>query len=438
MKETPRWPRVRARAQSVVATRCLVGDIVYQRATVPHCRSETTPKGPYSGVAHSGCGSEVFVERLGRCSPAEGLAGPAVQCGGDGCEVAGAVSGEVGALREVLAQQTVGVLVGAALPWALWVAEVDLQAGVEPQPFVLGHLGALVPGQRAAQLLGERRDRVGDRVTDRLGAAPCQGRTVLDPRAVVARHRREMQQHREPGRALDQSADRRAPQPQDQVSLPVSGNGTVLGLGRALADQDLIGDEVLPAPRAGSWDPQRPAGTQAGRQLASECAAALDIQRLVDRFVRDPHRLIIREVQTQPIGDLLRAPGLRPAPVLAATATPTDPDDLRATHYDAARVLHRPGETVLHIPPQLSIDSQLGRLRTLPTSVRVPLRSAGPIRETTTTSRSVTAQLAGDRRRRPTEPTCNLTNATPAGSQQRDLLPLSKRQITPRQRGHSD
>ena len=48
---------------------------------------------------------------------------------------------------EVLAQQPVGVLVGGALPRALRVAEVDLKAGVDPQLRVLGHLGALVPGQ---------------------------------------------------------------------------------------------------------------------------------------------------------------------------------------------------------------------------------------------------------------------------------------------------
>ena len=36
---------------------------------------------------------------------------------------------EVGAFGEVLAEQTVGVLVGAALPWTLGVAEVDVEVG---------------------------------------------------------------------------------------------------------------------------------------------------------------------------------------------------------------------------------------------------------------------------------------------------------------------
>jgi hypothetical protein len=57
------------------------------------------------------------------------------------------MAAEVGSFREVLAQQAVGVLVRAALPWTLRVAEVDGQPGVDTQLGVLGHLGALIPCQ---------------------------------------------------------------------------------------------------------------------------------------------------------------------------------------------------------------------------------------------------------------------------------------------------
>src|SRR3954452_22842842 len=67
---------------------------------------------------------EVLVERFGRCLVAERLAGAAVERGGDGVEIARGVLAEVGALGEVLAQQAIGVLVGAALPRAVRVAEV--------------------------------------------------------------------------------------------------------------------------------------------------------------------------------------------------------------------------------------------------------------------------------------------------------------------------
>ena len=78
--------------------------------------------------------------------------------------------------------------------------------------------------------------------------------------------------------------------PDDQVALPVAGDGAVGGLGGPLADHHLLGDEALAARAdAGPGDAQRPAGAQARGQLAGQRAAALHEQRLVDRLVRDPH-----------------------------------------------------------------------------------------------------------------------------------------------------
>src|SRR3954471_9672308 len=68
---------------------------------------------------------EELVQSLGRCSPAQGLSRSAVEGDRHGCKVLGAVHAEVGALWKVLAQQPVGVLVRAALPGAVRVAEVD-------------------------------------------------------------------------------------------------------------------------------------------------------------------------------------------------------------------------------------------------------------------------------------------------------------------------
>src|SRR6266545_4194518 len=103
---------------------------------------------PSAKGAGSGRRCQVLVEGLGWGPPAERLAGPRVQRRGDGGEILGAVPGEVGALGEVLAQQPVGVLVAAALPWAAWLAEVDLQAGVDAQR---GRAGpSRCPGPRSA------------------------------------------------------------------------------------------------------------------------------------------------------------------------------------------------------------------------------------------------------------------------------------------------
>jgi hypothetical protein len=45
---------------------------------------------------------------------------------------------EVGAFWEVLAQKTIGVLVGAALPGAVGITEVDIQVRDERQALVIG------------------------------------------------------------------------------------------------------------------------------------------------------------------------------------------------------------------------------------------------------------------------------------------------------------
>jgi len=115
---------------------------------------------------------------------------------------------------------------------------------------------------------------------------PSQRRAVVGPGSAVALHARQVQQHREPGGALDQGADRGTVQSHDEVAFPVPRHGAVGGLGGTLADHDLWGGELLASPTgAGPWHSQRPAGAQARGQLAAQRPAALDIQRLVDRLV---------------------------------------------------------------------------------------------------------------------------------------------------------
>src|ERR1700678_4235679 len=65
------------------------------------------------------------------------------------------VAGQVGFLWEVLSQQPVGVSVGAALPRALRITEVDLHLRVHREALVFGHLQTSVPGQRAPQRRGQ-------------------------------------------------------------------------------------------------------------------------------------------------------------------------------------------------------------------------------------------------------------------------------------------
>lgn len=154
-----------------------------------------------------------LVERLCRRPPAQRLARPRIQCVCNGAQFGVAVLAEVRALGEVLAKQAVGVLVASALPRALRIAEVDVETGVDPKLRVLRHLGALIPGQRASQFRRQPTDRPGDGIQDGLGAVAGEGRTFLDGLArPVPFHARQVQEHGEAGRALDQRADRRAQQ----------------------------------------------------------------------------------------------------------------------------------------------------------------------------------------------------------------------------------
>ena len=107
---------------------------------------------------------------LRRCFPAECFSRPTVECSSHRVEFVPRVSGQIGALGEVLAQETIGVLVGASLPRAVWVAEVDRQSCLDSQLDVLRHLGALVPRQGSAQVRRQRDDRGSDRVSHRLRA----------------------------------------------------------------------------------------------------------------------------------------------------------------------------------------------------------------------------------------------------------------------------
>ena len=54
---------------------------------------------------------------------------------------------EVGSFREVLAQQAVGVFVGAALPRTARIAEVDPHIGGNGEALMASHLFAAIPGQ---------------------------------------------------------------------------------------------------------------------------------------------------------------------------------------------------------------------------------------------------------------------------------------------------
>ena len=254
-------------------------------------------------------------------------------------------------------------------------------------------------------------------------------------RVAVARHARQVQQHREPRRALHQRADRRAAQSQDEIPLPVARHRPVGRLRRTLADHDLGRDEGLAASAgARPRHPQRPPGAQAGGQLAAQRAAALHEQRLVDGLVADAHRLIVREVERQAPGDLLRAPGPGPSPILPPSMPTALPGHGRAGNGER-RSERRPCRPVgpAH-RPQCRVGRKLRRLRATSGSLGMPLRRRRTILQAAASRGGIAPQLPRDRRGRPPEPAGDLPHGMALRAKKRDLLPLREREIPPGER----
>jgi hypothetical protein len=227
--------------------------------------------------------------------------------------------------------------------------------------------------------------------------------------------------------------------PRPRIRSPSQCPGTALRLGGPLADHDLVGHKALAtAADASAGDAQCPAGPQARGQLAPQRAAALHIEGPVDRLMGDAHRLIIGEVQAQPVGDLLRAPRPRPAPVLPPAVAAADPLHPRAVDRDPVRALHRPRQAVLHVAAQLAVHGALRGLGAPRPHVGVPPGRRGPVLEPAAASRGVATEFSGDRRRPAAEPTRDLPDPGAAGAQKSDLLPLGERQVPPRRRGQHD
>ena len=159
-------------------------------------------------------------------------------------------------------------------------------------------------------------------------------------------------------------------------------NGPVGHLGGPFGDHDLGGDEGLASPAAaGLGNAQRPARAQAGAQLSAEPAPALDVERLIDGLVADPHRGVLREVGLEPCRDLLGAPGPPPPPVLAPDRPALRPGDLWAGHLGAVCLRDPAREAVLHVAAQRLVARELRRPGPPRGPICMPLRGRGAVLE---------------------------------------------------------
>src|SRR5262245_55322368 len=153
----PQGPQRSPGSRPAAGGRAAVRSSLDAGGAAPHNARRTSRSAAAQPPPLSGRGrGEHVAECLCRGFPAEGLAGPGVQLRSDLVQVLAAAGGQAGALREVLAQQPVGVFVAAPLPRRVRVAEIHRHPGGQADLGVLPHLLALVPGQRPAQLGRQR------------------------------------------------------------------------------------------------------------------------------------------------------------------------------------------------------------------------------------------------------------------------------------------
>src|ERR1700710_72036 len=147
-----------------------------------------------------------------------------------------------------------------------------------------------------------------------------QGWPILGPHAsAMSLHRWEMEQHCIAGGTLDQRTHCGSIKADDQVTFPVTRNGTIISLSRTFTDHDLRSNEMLSSLlRPGSRHTKCTARTQTRSKLLPQSATALNVKRLIDGFVRDSHGLVFWIVGLQSSTDLFGTPAGAPTTVRAA------------------------------------------------------------------------------------------------------------------------
>lgn len=167
----------------------------------------------------------------------------------------------------------------------------------------------------------------------------------------------------------------------------------ISGFGRPLGDDDIGGDVTLGfVLRSGPGFAQRAASPQRGDEFAFERSAPFDVKGLVDRFVTDPHALIIGEIDFDSLGDLFRTPCQRPRAVAPARLVPTPPRCHRGTIDERpVRQVQAPVEALLDVLAQSVVAYELRGLRATGEQLGFPLRGRGSVLEFPAPGRRVPA-----------------------------------------------
>ena len=194
------------------------------------------------------------------------FSGARIQPMGNGVQLSLGIAGQVCPFGQVLAQQPIGILIGAALPGAVQIGKKDLDRKPLGQLLVLGHFFPSIVGQGFAQGRGHMSEFLGEALSGTPRIRPVHSG-----------------QNDQTGGPLDQGPDGRAiASPLKQIAFPVAGHRAGGHLGGTRGERRHIGD--LPA----SSGPSRPRATrlaclpQRRQQFAAQGTAGQHIQRRID------------------------------------------------------------------------------------------------------------------------------------------------------------
>lgn len=233
-------------------------------------------------------------KEFGRTLPIETLSWPGVELPSDGIKIGLTEAGKVGALGQILTEQSVGVLVDAALPRAVRISEVDLDAGDLGKPLVLRHFASLIASHGKPALRIDAHEDGAEAGHDRLG-----GRVV-----------HLSQCHEQRGSFDQRSYCGGVACAFDQVAFPVSSDDVIIDFRGPQMNASHVGNSAPAVFASGARTAALERLSQAGDQLGPQFAARHSVKRRVDCFVADLEGRIVRVHPSQYARYLLRRTSL--------------------------------------------------------------------------------------------------------------------------------
>jgi hypothetical protein len=234
------------------------------------------------------------------------------------------------------------------------VTEIDWQPREDRQVRMPRHLRTLIPSERPAKVAREFSNAVRNRITHCLGPMSGErGSMLLAQLRFVPSHGRQMKKQGEACGPLNQRADGRTVQAKDQIPFPMARNSAIRRFSGTFANHDRRRNKGLAAARTpGARNPEGPSSAKARGQFPLQGSTSLDVERLIDRLMADPHRRVLRKVKLQPSRYLFRAPSYCPPPCLSWAMTPTFPYNLRPFYCLPIWMAYQPGQAILNIKAQ--------------------------------------------------------------------------------------